>query len=484
MQLLSARFRNIVADRLRPVAPAYLAAFLLLVVFNYAHFTYRREVPRIPYLTGFDDLGYYVYARSLVFDGDINFANDYAFIVKLFGDKLAGPPIAQLLEAAPARPTNQYNIGTGLAAIPWLLLFREIAQIFSRFGLWPSCPGPFSSWYVLAYLTGNLFYGVLGLWLTSRILSRWFSQPVVHMATFSCVLGGPALFYFAYQPGMSHLTSLCLVALALSLALAWDEESRPSRRGILAACWGLCVGFALTVRAANLPLILLAFIPATKSFRNACQSMALELIIAGAGLLIGFLPQMLAWSYLYGHPIANPVRFSAALWPPNFFSVLLGRRHGLFFWHPWLLVAAGGLLAAGGLALRLRVVAGVVLLAMTWIYGNWRIYWLGVSFGMRGYVEFLPLFALGAARVIEILHARFRSWRAVAGILAIFALLNFHLLICFRGAVITVDGPLYWSQTLRGGRDYFAQLAREWQVLTSWRWGASAGERAYPWEEL
>jgi hypothetical protein len=57
----------------------------------------------------------------------------------------------------------------------------------------------------------------------------------------------------------------------------------------------------------------------------------------------------------------------------------------------------------------------------------------------------------------------------------LFALVNLHLILCFRGGVITVDGPLFWLDTVSRGKAYKAQVAREWRIWTDWGEGRRAG---------
>jgi hypothetical protein len=471
-------------------APAlFLALYVLLVAFTYTQFTCRRTVPRVPSLTGFDDLSYFVYARSLFFDGDLDFRNDYKFIVDLLGPDLAGPSFAEWLAAGGGgRPPNHFGIGTGLAAVPWLAFFHAVVRLAVALGLATSMPPSCGPWYMFAYLCANLFYGLAGLWLTARVVTRHFEPAVARAAVVSCAAAGPALYYFLYQPGMSHLTSLGLVAGALWLVERWSSEASSPRRRLLAFVWGVDVGFALCVRAANLPLVLLggaALIPPRRIgwSRAVLRDRTVEALAAAAGGLIAFLPQIIAWRSIYGHWIANPQSYEAGVWPRHCVEVLFGRRHGLFFWHPWMLIGVVGLVMLGRHNARLALSSLAVLLGMAWVYGNWRVYWLGVSFGQRGFVEFLPLFALGAAAALERLLRLLKSWRAIAGLIALFTIINLHLMICFRGGVVTVDGPLFWRDTLTGGRDYFSQIAREWRTLTTWREGFAPGERASLWEQ-
>lgn len=463
---------------------SYVGLYLALVLFAYVQFTYRRPAPQLPYLTGFDDIGYFVFARSLAFDGDLDFRNDYEAVIRILGQDLAGPSFAELLSRNPARPPNPYDIGTGLAAVPWLVVFRWLAYAASTVGLVDRLPSPYGPWYVFAYLCANLAYGVLGLALTHRLVSHHFVAPVATVATWSTAAAGPTLFYFLFQPGMAHLTALLTVAATLALACRWRETPPGATRRILAFATGLSIGFALAVRTANvgvLAFVGLGIVGWPRSHGNGARPLpdvAWEGLLALLGGIAGFAPQLCAWHALFGSWVANPKGFNFHWWPPHFFSVLFGRRHGLFFWHPWLLACAVGLAIYARRCPLLASLSLLALLATAWIYGSWPMYWLGAAFGARGFVDFLPCFALGAAQLIPWLEHRLGSMRAVAGIVAIFVLLNVHLLFCFRGGVITVDGPLFWGDTLRGGRAYFEQMAREWRILSTWQRGDQPGHRA------
>ena len=84
-----------------------------------------------------------------------------------------------------------------------------------------------------------------------------------------------------------------------------------------------------------------------------------------------------------------------------------------------------------------------VFLGVTYMYGNWRIYWLGVSFGMRGYVDLPCVFVFGFAAVTIWLALRIGRQRAgsIARLLTmLFALVNLHLMVAFQSGAVWVDG--------------------------------------------
>ena len=191
------------------------------------------------------------------------------------------------------------------------------------------------------------------------------------------------------------------------LTAAWYE--RPATRTSLLL--GLTAGLIVLVRHTNV-LFLLVFVLYGAGTGTAVTTRARELwrhraqlaLVAAAGMLV-LTPQLLIYYQATGHFLVSSYGEQAFYWSsPRVVEVLFGVRKGLFFWSPLLL------LAAAGLALLMRssrpaaafVVAGVLFLAVnTYVIASWWDWQFGGSFGHRGYVDALPLFALGLAAAFE-----------------------------------------------------------------------------------
>jgi hypothetical protein len=104
-------------------------------------------------------------------------------------------------------------------------------------------------------------------------------------------------------------------------------------------------------------------------------------------------------------------------------------------------------------------------------------WWLGVSFGMRGFVDLMPVFALGFGTAFTLLEGRLEGRRGVvvAEVIALFFIVNLHLAVAFRGRCIWVDGPLYWTASVSEGAKYKAQLRLEWKTWTDCGPGSRLG---------
>ena len=77
-----------------------------------------------------DAVSYYVYARSVVFDGDLDLANDYRLSYPTATPDFAAKQLDQITTAT-GRVANVFAVGSAVLWIPWLALLRLIAAVAS-----------------------------------------------------------------------------------------------------------------------------------------------------------------------------------------------------------------------------------------------------------------------------------------------------------------------------------------------------------------
>jgi len=197
----------------------------------------------------------------------------------------------------------------------------------------------------------------------------------------------------------------------LSLRIA-DGEKR-------ARCWaalGFCA--ALLVVTRNVAVVYLA-LPAGVIARHLRSPKNAAWLALGA--LAPAAAQLAAWKILYGSWFVYSYggeRFDFA--HLHLREVLFSALHGWFYWHPLLLVGIGAFLPWAWRSLAGRAwllsLAAIVLLDAAW--PTW---WLGSSFGHRGF-EVPTLFAMiGLAATLRACapHARWRLAFAAVASLAI-----------------------------------------------------------------
>jgi hypothetical protein len=117
-------------------------------------------------------------------------------------------------------------------------------------------------------------------------------------------------------------------------------------------------------------------------------------------------------------------------------------RKGLFFWAPVLLLAVAGLAFLRRTATALLVPTVAYLALFTWVTASWTIWWYGDSFGMRAFVDALPILALGLAAMIEATRTVIAR-RMLNAAIAVTTLLAIHGMLAYWLHDIPYDGTTW-----------------------------------------
>jgi len=355
--------------------------------------------------------GYYtwLYARSLVYDHDIDFTNDYA---------TCGDPYHRGVLRGTSHPDNPFYIGPAITWAPvlWVLRAAHHTSASVPEDIRLACRGP------LAIETTMIapFLGALTVWMLYRIGRRYAGDGVAALSAALLGMGTPLLPNAAISVSYSHVYDAFWAAVALLAALRASE--RPSL-----ARWGL-VGAAIGVNLLQRPVsALYGVVPLALAIAGArpprLRTLMARLPVLAVGvLLFGVIPQALVYKYLYGR-----------YW--------VGAPHGHFYMqyahaHPWLLLFAphGGLffyspvvwLAVPGVVIGLRHAPTRVLMASllvaaaaaVWLSSaalDWDASW---TIGARRLTSIVPLLAVPMAIVLKKMERwlRARPKRAVTAL--------------------------------------------------------------------
>lgn len=384
---------------------------------------------------GADEIEYFSYLRSLAFDRDLDFTNEYTHFVERDPQGLAGFRATFLdgREPATGRPINFASVGPALLWSPFYLV-AHVAVVAAR-AVGSSVPADGFSWpYTAAAAYGSALLGFAGLLLAHDALTRHGAFPAA-AATLSVAglwLATPALYYLTLAPAFAHACSLFAVSLLVWLWL----RARGRAEGRALADWalvGLAGGLCGLVREQD---ALYLAVPATGLLWDAVRrrdplGFAARASVMGCAAALVFVPQLCAYHAINGR--FGPSRFVTRkmdFLSPHFFQVLFDPGHGLFVWAPLLLVAAVGLglLLARRVELAACLVAGLVL--QFWINGAVESWSQAGAFGSRRFVSATSVFAWGLAAVLALVLPRLRTG-AAAAVLAVFVWWNVSLMIQF-----------------------------------------------------
>ncbi len=411
--------------------PLFIAAYLTLacVLFH-------------PTIHGADGYGNYAPLRSLLFDHDLDFRNDYRLFDSATAWRFSFAAIP--LETATKRPGDRYGIGSAILWAPFVALVRcwDVHTGISATGL--------EARYVHAVGWASVFWGGLGLLLLFMYLLRNWGTAAAWMGASVAIGASPLAFYLFFHTSMSHATGFFA---ATALMLCWERALRTQRWGWFLAA-GLFSGLTVMIRFQDAALVMALFAFAgIYVVMQARSARALwPVIAAGIFSLLVFSPQMIVWRILYGSYFSGPapyLRYSefSLLRPIHALQTLFSSNHGLFWWHPLLAIGAAGLIT--GLR-RNRIAAGVPLLALlaTWyICSCWQVWFAGASFGNRFYISVLLGFASGWAILAQCYPSR-RAHYILWTIIALGCLWNAGLAVQYGTGMIPRQGTVSFARVL------------------------------------
>jgi hypothetical protein len=427
-----------------------------------------------------DGFYYFAYLRSLAFDHDVNFMNDYRMLG--LGDKtyLFQPTKTGYAESA-------WTIGPAIVWSPFFAAGHVVATRLHAKGLDVSTDGT-SYPYRQAVCVASLFYGLLGCWFAYRFARIFFPASLSAPAVTLTVAGSFMTWYLVKEPSMTHASSMAAVA-----GFVWMWAATRERRTLGSwALLGLLAGLMALIRWQNILFALLpgldALLLLARSRREGDTRALRDTLVGSAAFLacaaIAFLPQMLAWQAIYGSLIArSPVGPQIRWTDPHLVDILWSARNGLFSTAPILYLGAIGLL---GFAI-VRPAAGLPMLtaAAVMIYFNACIqdWWGSAGFGGRRFDGLIPLLAVGLAAFIEITAAVVRKHAAagVTALLAAIAIWNVALMGAAQSGAVRIGETLpfdrAWASQARVVHGWFGNpFTYPASLVFALRNGVSPGE--------
>ncbi len=333
----------------------------------------------------------FVQLRSLVFDRDLDFRNEYVRIYGLRGGEFGTEWVAT--ELTPTGHVRNYMpIGPALLWVPLYLVVAGVETLLAWMGLaaWPD--GFDSVLQAVAGLTG-VVAATIAAWLSWRLARRHTDATSAAVGTFAVWLGSSAVYYSLISPSYSHAASMLTSAIFFWYWMSTGREASLRRSAAL----GALAGLAALMRwqdAIFLSVPILDALLRPASWRSRVTSAG----AAAVAWVAAFSPQMAVWQVLYGKPFAVPQGASFLQWTqPHVIEVLLSDNHGLFSWTPLLLLSVAGLAVFSYRRRALALPLTIVLLASWYINAAVADWWAGEAFGARRFLSLFPLFVLGLA---------------------------------------------------------------------------------------
>jgi len=400
-----------------------------------------------------DAVEYYSHLRSLYFDRDVDFANEFAHFGILTRWDKSQPTVT-------GHRRTVFSVGPALLWMPFYaagdLVARQRGDV--QDGYSPS--------HIRAVCLGSLVYGVLGLLLVHRVLGDRFAPPVPFWTTLLLGYATFLFWYMAYEPVMSHAASFFLAALALVVWWGRGTGLLPGRAALL----GLVAGLATLVRWQNALLLVLPLATLALERERPARTAASAAALLGA-FALALVPQLLVFkaifgTYLLGHPAQG--RDFLHLTRPALLETFFSSRHGLLFWTPVLWAGFLGLVGLIAKDWRTRgwldkdrrtaVLLALPILVMTYTNASSGDWWAGGSYSNRRFDSTLPFLALGVGATLAALRglAARRPGAVLAGGGAALVLWNLLFMEQYRRGAIPRDDTVSFARVAENSADVFA----------------------------
>lgn len=379
-----------------------------------------------------DEVEAFSFLRSLWFDHDVSFDNEYRHFVD--SGAITDPGFQKTFldfTTETGLRRNFSTIGCALLWSPFYAVADAGVRVARALGSTVEADG-YSRPYVAAVCYGSTIYGLLALvlsYLVARRLLRMMGLDArqdagaaawaAAAATWAAWLGTPLLFYMYVAPPYTHAVSAFVAAVFVWLWLR--VRGRWSAAGC--AMLGTTAAVMAMVREQDAFLAIGVVIDIAWTLVRDRRWRVWPWLAGAAAFGLVFLPQALAYLSLNGrigpsHLVARKMTWTA----PHALQVLLSAEHGLFWWTPlaalaavglFLMVVRGSRLADPGGRNDARRV-GVCLIAMAaaqvYVAGAVESWTVAGAFGQRRFVVLTVLIVAGLGVLAA--HARTRAARA------------------------------------------------------------------------
>jgi hypothetical protein len=367
-----------------------------------------------------DEIQYFSYLRSLWFDHDVSFENEYRYFVET-GPGTA-PGFAETNLGLTTETGRRINFGTIGSALLWAP-FYAVADLYviTAHAMGSAVPRDGYSYpYVAAVAYGSAIYGFSALvlsWLAAiRLINV--SPPRAMWATLAIWFGTPLLFYMYLGPVFGHATSAFSVALFVTVWLRARQTWSVSGLVALGAA-GALMTMVREQDATYLVGPAVDFLWFVGQQRRLSRPMLGRAIVAAAlGVVtfgVVFVPQALAYLSLNGRVGPSQLVTRKMYWySPHFFQILASPEHGFFFWTPLAVLALIGLFIAIWWMWRtpgitddnqhsrsLALALTVTVLSQIYLLGALDSWTSAGAFGQRRFVGATIFFVIGLTALFE-----------------------------------------------------------------------------------
>lgn len=391
----------------------------------------------------------YLFARSLAFDHDVDFRDDY---------ELCGDPWNVGIDRGTGHPDNQAYAGPAVFWTPVVWIAKHVVSLplDSPATAKAGCDGPIA----VAALFLAVPLGALAVGLAYLVACRFASRRHAVFVALLFAVGSSLPHYATLWVSFSHVYECFACALLLWLSVRASESGRARTWALVGLGAALCTLMRLSDGAVALvPLAMVLGGALSRRSKAVAVALIAGGVAAGAGLTLAL------YSYLYGSPFVLPQgRHFLHLGHAHPLLLLFAPQGGLFYVTPIAYLAVLGVLVAVRDRRARAMATGAVLCIaiIVWVSSS-ALDWHGKgAFGARRLVVLVPIFIVLSAIAMGRIDRTLRKHRWTLGAAA--ALLLFGVPVV--GATLaTVNGELPTDGGSAQAVQYGSGVRASWAFL-------------------
>jgi hypothetical protein len=358
-----------------------------------------------------DEVQYFTFLRSLWFDRDVSFENEYQYFYDA-GIRAYGFHETHLeLKSETGLRISFATLGSALLWAPFYAV-ADAGVIVAR-AAGATIPRDGYSWpYVAAVCYASAVYGFAALLLALSAGARiGLDRSSMTVAAIAIWLGTPLIFYTHVAPVMAHATSAFGVAL---FVVTWlTVRNTWSFSGSLLL--GASAALMCMIREQDIIYLIgpaLDFALQHVQKRFDVKATMTPVVGAAVAFVLVYWPQAVAYLALNGR-IGPPRLVSRKMnWAsPHALQILASPEHGLFFWTPLACLALAGLVVVARMLWRsdasavsnpraLALCLIVMMVGQVYLIGSLESWTSAGAFGQRRFVGATVLFVIGLAGIL------------------------------------------------------------------------------------
>jgi len=422
-----------------------IALVSLLIILN-------RNKPKENQVFHWDAANYYAYLPAVFIYHDLAKLSFYPAINQQY--RMTSPDLDYYgiyFQENTGRALNKYAIGVAVFELPFFLIAHLLTLVTEDYP-----PDGYSNYYELGIFFANAFWGIIGLILLRRFLTKYFHDTLVATTILILFFGTNLYYYTAFDAGMSHVFSFAAFAGALRFTdLAIDTKKL--KHLLLAS---VCLGLVIITRPSNAVLFILITLWGIASLNDLkirirwIQRNIRKVTLAGFVVFVILALQLTYWKYITGRWIYFSYEEEGFNFlQPEIWKGLFSYRKGWLLYTPLAAVALAGILVLRKSHPRLFLPIVIYLLVNIYTVFSWHQWYYGGSFGCRALIESYVVLALPLAYSVKwIKSSGYLVKTAGTLVISLFVVLNVWQTYQFSLGTLPTDHinrEFYWKVFLK-----------------------------------